>query len=64
MAKFYPEKIINQDIAGDIQLASQNKSIPSLLSKIELVQAAQNSIRANTNLRLTLEVMLMKLARS
>ena len=64
MAKFYPDKIINQDIAGDIQLASQKKSVPSLLSKIELVQAAQNSIRANKNLRLTLEVMLMKLARS
>ncbi|UCE51388.1 MAG: DNA polymerase III subunit, partial [Desulfobacterales bacterium] len=64
MAKFYPEKIINQDIASDIQLASQKRSVPSLLSKIDLVQATQNSFHANTNLRLTLEVMLMKLAKS
>ena len=63
MAKTYPDKILNQDIRQDIQLASHNMETNSLLSKIELVQSTQNSIQANPNIRLLLEVMLMKLAK-
>lgn len=62
MAKTYPDKILNQDIRQDIQLASQDVETHSLLSKIELVQSTQNSLQANPNIRLLLEVMLMKLA--
>ena len=62
MAKTYPDKILNQDIRQDIQLASQDVETQSLLSKIELVQSTQNSLQANPNTRLLLEVMLMKLA--
>jgi DNA polymerase-3 subunit delta' len=64
MAKYNPAKILNQDIDADIQLASQDMNVTSLLSKIDLVQTTQNSIQANTNVRLLLEVMLMKLARN
>jgi DNA polymerase-3 subunit delta' len=63
MAKTYPDKILNQDIRQDIQLASHDMETNSLLSKIELVQSTQNSIQANPNIRLSLEVMLMKLAK-
>ena len=63
MAKAYPAKILNQDIRQDIQRASQDLETDSLLSKIELVQATQNSLQANPNIRLSLEVMLTKLAR-
>ncbi len=63
MAKTYPDKILNQDIRQDIQLASQGIETNSLLSKIELVQTTQNNLQANLNVRLLLEVMLMKLAK-
>ncbi len=63
MAKTYPDKILNQDILQDIQLASHNMETNSLLSKIELVQSTQNSIPTNPNIRLLLEVMLMRLAK-
>lgn len=62
MAKIYPDKILNQDFRQDIQPASEDMETGSLLSKIELVQSTQNSIKANPNIRLLLEVMLMKLA--
>jgi DNA polymerase-3 subunit delta' len=64
MAKYYPAKILNQDIHNAIISASQDTNTKSLLSKIDLVQSTQNSIRANSNIRLLLEVMLMKLAKS
>jgi DNA polymerase-3 subunit delta' len=63
MAQTYPDKILNQDIRQDIQLASQGIETNSLLSKIELVQTTQNNLQANLNVRLLLEVMLMKLAK-
>jgi hypothetical protein len=34
----------------------------SILSKISIVQSAQKDMRANVNLRLTLEVLVMRLA--
>jgi hypothetical protein len=35
----------------------------SLLSKIDDIHSAQKDIQANTNLRLTLEVLIMRLAK-
>jgi len=62
--KYNPEKIINKDLIRKIQYASQKIEVKSLLSKIEAIQTAQKDIRANTNLRLTLEVMMLRLARN
>ena len=64
MAHFYPDKILNQDLRRAIQKTSQDTKIDSLLSKIDLVQSAQNRIQANPNMRLLMEVMLMELAKS
>jgi DNA polymerase-3 subunit delta' len=64
VAKYCPAKILNQDMAQDINLLSQQLEVRSLLSIMETVQATQNRIYANTNLRLTMEVMLLKIARS
>jgi DNA polymerase-3 subunit delta' len=61
--KYSPEKIINKDLIRKIQYASQKIAVKSLLLKIEAIQTAQKDIRANTNLRLTLEVMMLKFAR-
>jgi DNA polymerase-3 subunit delta' len=63
MARTCPDKILNRDIIEDIRLASQGTQTNSLLSKIESVQSTQNSLHANPNIRLALEVMLTKLAR-
>ena len=60
--KFDPEKIINKDLTHKIQYVSQEMSIQSIILKIESIQTAQKNLRANTNLRLTLEVMALRLA--
>ncbi|WP_373500957.1 DNA polymerase III subunit delta' [Desulfococcus sp.] len=58
-----PEKIFNQDALSDIQRISLNYTEISLLSKIEAVDAAQRDLRSNANVRLTLEVMVLQLAK-
>ena len=58
-----PDKIINRDLAENLQHASRKMSIDSLLEKIDTIQSTQNAIQAGTNLRLALEAMVLKLAR-
>ncbi|MFC1857169.1 DNA polymerase III subunit delta' [Thermodesulfobacteriota bacterium] len=62
--KFDPEKIMNKDLTLKIQYASQEISIRSIISKIESIQTTQKNLRGNTNLRLTLEIMALRLANS
>jgi DNA polymerase-3 subunit delta' len=62
VCKYCPEKIINRDLQSKIQKASQKISTASLLSKINSIQSAQRDIQINANLRLTLEVLVMRLA--
>jgi len=64
ICKYYPEKIINQDLSTKIQSTSQKITVTSLLSKIKEIQTAQQNIQANANLRLTLETLVMRLAKS
>jgi len=37
--------------------------VTSLISKIDDIESAQKNIQANTNVRLTLEVLIMRLAK-
>jgi len=62
VCKYCPEKIVNKDLQSKIQNRSQKMTTASLLSKIRIVQSAQKDLRANANLRLTLEVLVMRLA--
>ncbi len=62
VCKYCPEKIINRDLQSKIQNRSQNMTTASLLSKISNIQSAQKDMRANANLRLTLEILVMRLA--
>jgi len=64
ICKYYPEKIINKDLTDKIQYASQQMTVASILSKITDIQTAQKDIRANANLMLTLEVLVMRLAKA
>ena len=63
ICKYYPEKIINKDLADKIQYASQKVTVKSLLLQTEAIQSAQKNIQSNANLRLTLDVMAIRLAR-
>jgi len=64
VCKYHPEKIINKDLSEKIKHASEKMEVASLLSKIDDIQLAQKDIQANTNLRLSLEVLIMQLARA
>lgn len=64
ISRYYPEKIINQDMRAEIQLASREQRVKSLILKLDAIQRTQNRIRANTNIRLTMETLLLKLAES
>lgn len=61
MHKVYPGKIVNTDFVEDIERASRKHSVDQVLEKIDAVFAAQTAISKNSNLRLTLEVMMMRL---
>ena len=60
--QYDPDKIINQDIADKVKMASEKAAPASLLSKFDAVQHTQNRITANSNLRLTMEHLLIQLA--
>ena len=64
IVKYNPAKIIHMDIADEIKSLSQGLPVTSLLSKLDLIHTTENSIELNTNVRVALEVMLMKLARN
>ncbi len=57
------ERVINLDLAPMIQRASRKMTITSLLDKIDTIQSTQNTIQAGTNLRLTLEAMVLRLSK-
>ena len=61
ICKYCPEKIINKDLADNIQYTSQKIAVRSLLSKIEAVRRTQRDIETNANIRMTLEAMIMQL---
>jgi len=63
ICKFNPEQIINKDLREKIKRNSQKLAVASLLSKIDDIHLAQKNIQANANLRLTLEVLIMRLSR-
>lgn len=62
VCKYDPEKVINADLIDILQAGSSNITTRSLISKIETIQAAQTDIKSNSNLRLTLEAMMLRLA--
>jgi len=59
--RYSPEKVINKDLMDKIMSASQQANTSMLLSSIEVIQSAEKDIRANSNLRLTTETLIMRL---
>ena len=57
-----PGKIINQDVANKITKAAAKNTVPASLSKLSDVIKAQSRLGANTNLRLAMECLLIRIA--
>lgn len=62
ICKYDPKKIVNRDLTDTIQSVSQKISEKWLLEKIKDIQTAQEYILANTNIRLTIELLILRLA--
>jgi len=64
VCRYHPEKLINYDLKDKIQHVSKMTRVESLISYIDDIQSVQRNIHANINLRLSLEVLMMRLARA
>ena len=64
VCRYHPEKLINYDLKDKILHASTAVRVDSLISHIEDIQSVQKNIHANINMRLSLEVLTMRLARA
>jgi DNA polymerase III subunit delta' len=64
VCRFHPARVMNKDVMEKIHKSSKKMTVDSLLSKIEDIHSAQRNIQLNSNLRLTLEVLMMRLART
>ena len=58
-----PQKVMNRDMLRLLQELSQKVTVPFLLSKTNAIESARRSLQANANPRLTLEVMMLRLAK-
>lgn len=63
VSQYSPDKVINADLTESIQQTSKKCSVNSLLYKISVIQTAQRDLEANANVRLTIELMMMRMAR-
>jgi DNA polymerase-3 subunit delta' len=61
--QFHPARITNKDLLEKVQQHSNKMTVASILSKIDDIHWTQKNIQVNTNLRLTLEVLIMRLAK-
>ena len=61
--RFSPEKMVNLDLTKIISQISESFSVESLLKIADLIQSAQKDIHANASLRLTIELMVLKISR-
>lgn len=62
ITQYDPGKIVNRDVASKIKIAAAKSTVPILLSKVSAVQQVQNRLAANTNFRLAMECLLIRLA--
>jgi len=59
---YAPKKIINIDLMDRLQKAAEKSSIESLLIKMEAIDKAEQDIKSNANLRLTIDTLMIKLS--
>ena len=62
--KYNPQKIINQDLEQKIGDTSPEMGLTSLMNKVSAIQAARAGLHTSANVRLSLEKLLLELARN
>ncbi len=62
VCKICPDRIIHSDFSAQLQMLSRQKSTASLLAGLEILQTLHHRRSVATNLRLTLEELILKLA--
>ncbi|MFC1886045.1 DNA polymerase III subunit delta' [Thermodesulfobacteriota bacterium] len=62
VCQHHPDKVINADFIETIKLISQKTKAASLILKIEAIGEAEKDIQANVNLRLILEILMLRIA--
>jgi len=62
--KYYPDKIVFMDISDKTQTASLRHNEKVLISKFNEIRVARKNILANANLRLTSEILVLRLVQS
>jgi len=62
ISKYDPAKIINSDMAEEIQRASRKIGLTQLLSDMTAIQTAEREIQTNRNIRLITETLMMDLS--
>jgi DNA polymerase-3 subunit delta' len=62
--KYDPARILNVDLADRIESMSASLSLTALISGLEVIRRARSALDANANLRLTVETMMLRLAKA
>jgi DNA polymerase-3 subunit delta' len=62
VCRYAPDRIVNTDLIDLLQRASEKNPVDIVIDKMDAIRTAQKDIEANANLRLTLEVMMLRLA--
>jgi DNA polymerase III subunit delta' len=62
VCRYAPERIVNTDLIDKLQRGSERNPVGAVMEKMDVIRTAQKAIAANANLRLSLEVMMLRLA--
>jgi DNA polymerase-3 subunit delta' len=62
VCRYAPERIVNTDLIDKLHRVSEKNPVGAVMNRMEAIRTAQKDIEANANLRLTLEVMMLRLA--
>ena len=60
--RYRPESVVNKDLENQIQTAAREKSSHDIFKMVAVVEQAKKDIQANLNLRLCLDMMMLKMA--
>ena len=61
--RYKPDSVINKDLKDRIREAARTRTVSQLAGMLDAVIQARRDIRANMNVRLSLDMMMLKLAR-
>jgi DNA polymerase-3 subunit delta' len=63
VCQYAPHRIINQDLSEQLNIRSKKAGIKDLLQKIKAIEKAEKDIQSNANLKLTMDLLVLSLAK-